>query len=205
MSTGPNPHDSIDPTEDDFAASDDLPGLEDAFEPESALGDAVLEDAAEEMPLEMGARSLHGTEAPVPFTDDVSAALAGEVGRGATGLEDAGSDAAIVGEEPEPVVVSRRHRLGDWESELSAHAVGIELKRIEDEVRAILEERDPRRKRKLNGTSRWQELEDDLISWRFSGRFSEDALRRLSELIARRHHLFRHLRFLASTRPTWNS
>ena len=94
---------------------------------------------------------------------------------------------------------------GDWENELSAHRVAVEIRRIESEVRAIIEERDPKRNRKLSGTHRWHELEDDLLSWRFSGRFDEETLRRLRELIGRRHYLFHRLRFLASTRPTWNT
>lgn len=94
---------------------------------------------------------------------------------------------------------------GDWENELSAHRVAVELRRIESDVRALLEERDPKRKRKLSGTHRWHELEDDILNWRFSGRFEEDTLRRVQELIGRRHYLFRRLRFLASTRPAWNT
>ncbi|MFH1107923.1 MAG: hypothetical protein V1790_01810 [Planctomycetota bacterium] len=101
--------------------------------------------------------------------------------------------------------IAHPEQTGDWANELSPHRVAVELRRIESEVRALLEERDPKRKRKLSGTSRWQELEEDIVSWRFSGRFNEDTLRRAQELIARRHHLFNRLRFLASTRPTWNS
>lgn len=202
MSTGPEDF-RLSDTPSDEPTSGGVPPLEDDSDPEAMPAETVMEDAAEEMRLDTAARSLNGGDLPLA-AGDFDAAVGEAETRPASG-DEAGSDAGILGEAPEPVVLSRRHRVGDWESELSAHAVGIELKCIEDEVRAILEDRDPRRKRRLNGTSRWQELEDDLISWRFSGRFSEDALRRLGELIARRHHLFRHLRFLASTRPTWNS
>ncbi len=89
--------------------------------------------------------------------------------------------------------------------ERDVHDVVVELKRVESDIRVLIEDRDPRRKRKLNGTHRWQELEDDVLSWRFTGRFEEPALRRVTELVGRRHYLFRHLRFLASTRPVWNS
>ncbi len=85
------------------------------------------------------------------------------------------------------------------------HDVIVELKSVEAEVRRLVEERDPKRKRKLSGTHRWHELEEDIIGWRFSGRFDETTLRRVQELIARRHYLFRHLHFLAGTRPVWNS
>ena len=108
---------------------------------------------------------------------------------------------------PETAATTTVHaeQAGDWENELSAHRVAVELRRIESELRALLEERDPKRKRKLSGTSRWHELEDDILSWQFSGRFDDETLRRLRELIGRRHYLFHRLRFLASTRPTWNT
>ena len=73
-----------------------------------------------------------------------------------------------------PPAATRLHRKGDLEAELSAQAVGADLKRIEAEVRSILENRDPRRKRKLGGSFRWLELEDDVRSWRFSGAARED-------------------------------
>ena len=104
-----------------------------------------------------------------------------------------------------PPAATRMHRKGDLEAELSAQTVGAELKRIEAAVRSILENRDPRRKRKLSGSFRWLELEDDIRSWRFSGRLDEASLDRLMELVQQRHFLFRHLRFIGSTRPTWNS
>jgi hypothetical protein len=93
--------------------------------------------------------------------------------------------------------------LQDYEREV--HDLLVEMKGIEENVRTLLAERDPQRKRKLSGTHRWHELEEDIISWRFTGRFDEASLRRLQELIGRHHYLFRHLRFLAATRPVWNS
>jgi len=86
-----------------------------------------------------------------------------------------------------------------------AHRTAVELKHIETEVRELLEQFDTRRKRKLSGTRRWRELEDDILRWRFSGRFDEEALGRLQRLVARRHHLFHRLRFFADTRVRWNS
>ena len=93
----------------------------------------------------------------------------------------------------------------NWSTETNAQRIGLELRRIEADIRLLLEQRDPKRKRKMAGTRRWHELEEDLLSWRFTGRFEEETLRRLSELIARRHFLFARLRFLAFTRPGWNS
>ena len=100
---------------------------------------------------------------------------------------------------------SERKNSRDWIAHASAHKVVVELKRIETEVRALLEDRDTVRKRKLAGTRRWVELEDDLIQWRFSGRIDEPTLRRLQELVSYRHYLFHKLSFLAVTRPVWNS
>ncbi|MBI1825371.1 MAG: hypothetical protein HY287_17275 [Planctomycetes bacterium] len=93
----------------------------------------------------------------------------------------------------------------DWENELSPQRLAVELRRIETDVRAIIDPRDSVRKRKLTGTHRWHELEEDIISWQYSGRFEQSQLQRVRELIVQRNHLFDHLRFLASTRPTWNS
>jgi hypothetical protein len=93
----------------------------------------------------------------------------------------------------------------DTNTETSSHSIMVELKRIEDEVRRILEIKDPKRKRKLTGTRRWLELEEDLVAWRFSERMDEASIARLRQLVARRHSLFGRLRFLAGTRPTWNT
>ena len=93
----------------------------------------------------------------------------------------------------------------DLARETSAHRLGIELKRIETEIRTILEGRDTKRKRRLTGTRQWQELEEDIRSWRCTRRFDAPTLDRLDRLITRRHHLFGHLRYVASTRPVWNT
>jgi len=93
----------------------------------------------------------------------------------------------------------------DWANELSSHRIAVELKRIETEVRQVLEGRDPKRKRRFSGTRRWLELEEDILAWEFTGGFDEPTLRRMQQLIAKRHHLFKRLHFLAGTRPTWNT
>lgn len=87
----------------------------------------------------------------------------------------------------------------------SAREVALELKGIEKEVRSLLENGDTRRKRKLAGTRRWMELQEDIISWRYSGRMDETVLCRLHNLVQQRHYLFHQLRYYASTRPVWNS
>lgn len=96
-------------------------------------------------------------------------------------------------------------RADSWDRECSAQRIAVELRRIESEVRRLLDDHDTKRKRKLAGTRRWNELEEDLIQWKFSGRVNEDVLRRLHSLVMQRHHLFYRLKFLAGTRPTWNT
>jgi len=93
----------------------------------------------------------------------------------------------------------------DWGNELSAKRIAIELSHIEEEVRSSLADRDPKRNRRLSGTRRWLELEEDIAELLYRGRIDESVLERLRLLVNRRHYLFRRLRFLAGTRPTWNS
>jgi len=100
---------------------------------------------------------------------------------------------------------STRFRKGEWEHEFSGHKIAVEITRIENEVRKIFDERDPKRKRKLNGLRRWQELEEDVISLKFTGRMDESALRELTRLAAQHKFLTDQLRFVASTRATWNT
>ena len=83
--------------------------------------------------------------------------------------------------------------------------IAVELKHIEREVRELLEDRDIKRKRKLAGTYRWLELEEDVRNLLYTGRIDMETLRRLQGLVTRRHHLFRKLKFLSGTRPVWNS
>lgn len=186
---------------------DEVPPIEDAYQADDSAATAQEQwhPVEEDDPslLDRGSRALEGasstiggdTEArdPSKFSpSEADAEVASDVAAGL--IEPAAATTAV-----------HLEQTGDWEQELSAHRVAVELRRIESDVRAIIEERDPKRKRKLSGTHRWHELEDDILSWRFSGRFDEDSLRRLQELIGRRHYLFHRLRFLASTRPTWNT
>jgi hypothetical protein len=178
----------------DFAAG--IPPLEDATEPELAEEQEATEDAVEEVLLDHEARAIPSGEASASEGPDAPPAL----------RDDDLSDVAHLPDIPILTSTSSRtRRKGDWECELSAQAVAVELRHIEATIRTILEERDPKRKRKLSGTHRWQELEDDVLSWYGAGRFDEATLRELRSLIHRRHYLFRHLNFMASTRPTWNT
>ncbi len=119
----------------------------------------------------------------------------------AINVDDMG-DAASIPDDLDNGGTPTAHGTADWDSETSAHRVIVALKRVEADVRELLQGRDPRRKRKLSGSRRWRELEEDLLAWKFSGRIDEDALRRLHRLILRRDHLFRRLRFLAGSRPS---
>jgi len=207
-------------------SADDPPTIEDAYAAEDVAINAVVEEG-DPRTTDLASRSLEGP-ALDPDADTLECILeplspAGGEGR-VRGLQDAlladsaapapqalsedqgvSDMVAVSTDSAAAAPIAHPEQTGDWENELSAHRVAVELRRIESEVRALLEERDPKRKRKLSGTSHWQELEEDIVRWRFSGRFNEDALRRVQELIARRHYLFHRLRFLASTRPTWNS
>ena len=176
------------------------PPVNDTYQADDAAAPSTVEEDDPSL-LDRGSHSLAGVAAE----DDAEARDLSKLRPSVADAEVAGDLTAGLAETAAASATVHLEQTGDWENELSAHRVAVELRRIESDVRAILEERDPKRKRKLSGTSRWQELEDDIISWRFSGRFDEDTLRRVQELIGRRHYLFHRLRFLASTRPAWNT
>jgi hypothetical protein len=183
-------------------SADDPPTIEDAYAAEDVATDAVVEED-DPQTADLASRSLEDPalepDADAQADSAVPAPPALSEDQGASDMAAVSTDSAAA------APIAHPEQTGDWENELSAHRVAVELRRIESEVRALLEERDPKRKRKLSGTSHWQELEEEVVRWRFSGRFNEEALRRVQELIARRHYLFNRLRFLASTRPTWNT
>jgi hypothetical protein len=189
--------------------SNDVPRIEDAAEPveEPVIGSP--DDEAEAAALSLEARALDGgviEAAPSESagTEPPRASMAAPTRRLA--YDDGTSDTGRIMDEPAPAgAISSRFRKGDWEHEFSAHRIAAELSRIEIEVRRLIEDYDPKRKRRFTGTSRWHELEEDLLGLRFTGRADEDTLRRVFEHIARRHFLFGQLRFVASTRPTWNT
>jgi hypothetical protein len=181
------------------APSNDLPAIEDAYAPDESGGQAVADDepnlADMAIPVLESGLEEGGVESEAPNTE----------GPGTEESDDT-SDTGGVATEPETDTdASGPAKPWTWEGEASAHKIVVELKRIEAEVRGLLETRDSKRKRKLGGTRRWMELTDDIIAWRYTGRMDEATLRHLEDLINRRHHLFRRLRFLAGTRPTWNS
>ncbi len=182
--------------------SEEAPPIKDDQDADDTAEQAAVEDDDPSL-LNHSSRALEAsnTESSPNFQPEAPRATV-PVGSGEGGASDMG-----MGPTESSASSSAEHaeQTGDWENELSAHHVAVELRRIESKLRSMLEEGDTKRKRKLSGTARWHELEDDILSWRFSGRFDESTLQRLQELIGRRHYLFNRLRFLASTRPTWNS
>ncbi|MEK7757095.1 MAG: hypothetical protein AAB385_07770, partial [Planctomycetota bacterium] len=149
---------------------DEAPAIEDADQTDAAADQATFEEDDPSL-MDRGSRSLEGAAAE--GGGDTEA-------RDLSGLSPSGADAEVASdtaagptESAAATTVIHPEQTGDWENELSAHRVAVELRRIESDIRALLEERDPKRKRKLSGTHRWNELEDDILSWRFSGRFDE--------------------------------
>ena len=167
----------------------ETPDVQDASEPEP-INEVSGDDDADL--LEGAARSLDGGQADGEAAPTRQALVDDSEGDAEAVLDDQaeGSDGSS----------SERQT-----AEAMAHHVAMELKEIEQEVRALLEVGDPRRKRKLSGSRRWRELEEDIINWHHGGRINQDALARLQQLIARRHRLFHKLSYLAATRPTWNT
>lgn len=104
----------------------------------------------------------------------------------------------------EPVVI-RRSRQDAWDGDWTPQRIDAELRALETEIRELLGERDPRRKRKLTGTRRWHELQEDLVGLHYAGQYDPPTVARIQQLVMRRHALYRRLRFLALTRPTWNT
>lgn len=120
---------------------------------------------------------------------------------------DDSTDVGTLSEEPvgAPTPPVPQRRAGDWQAEMSARRIAIELRKIETHIRELLQDRDLRRRRKLAGTYRWRELEDDLNELRTSRRVDPDTINEIQRLVYRRHFLFTQLRFAAATRPTWNT
>ncbi|MBU0719590.1 MAG: hypothetical protein KJ749_15205 [Planctomycetes bacterium] len=188
----------------DSLPTENTPPIEDAYEPAAGTGEPVPEDEPDLFGA--AARALEIEPAEGPGSDELGGGTPGGPPSSIESGMDEADDAASI---PDDLAANARegasHVARDWGCENSAHSIAVELKRIEIEVRELLEGRDVRRKRKLSGSRRWRELEDDIITWRYSGRFDEDTLARLRCMIARRDHLFTRLRFLAGTRPVWNS
>ncbi len=184
--------------------SEPAPDAENARGPEPPDKECVPDD--DPALLDPVTRSLGAEEGERAGDADKGAPAAERPQPEATFEDDGSSDAEAVSEAPESTAVAAPVDAPvNWGRQMSAHRIAVELKRIETEVRSVLEDRDPKAKRRLAGTRRWRDLEEDIQSWRYAGRFDKAALDRLEQLIIRRHYLFGRLRFVVSTRPTWNS
>lgn len=191
----------LDPPESTSPASD-VPAIEDAYAPSETEEETVGED--DPQLLDPKSRALQSDEASSdadePGADHVESQSALHTQRDDTSDVDT---SAVVTDPPASATVSSA--IPNWDTELSAHKIMIELRHVEEEVRSVLDVRDTKRRRKLAGTRRWLELEEDILSWRHAGRIDEDTLSHLHQLVARRHYLFQRLHFIAGTRPGWNS
>lgn len=191
-----------DPPASDGTLDGEVPAIEDAYEPDASSDPVADEDDP--------ALLTHALEPPLAVngaadTADVASADMRQASR-PVGDEDVAGDADTIDDEPEPMKASTEPAFEVWfDRDTSSRRIAMELKRVELEVRELLEGRDNKRKRKLAGSRRWLELEEDIIAWRHTDRFEEAILDRLQRLIVRRHFLFNRLRFLAGTRRTWNT
>jgi len=194
---------NMSPAHDEARPPEDVPAIEDANFGEGLLGPPVEEDDVQSAGV--AGRSL-GPDAVIASQEPDEILPSSSPPAPVASDQLAVEDVTTLPDEPLPDAVEpSTAEPPDWDLETSTHRIVIELKRIESEVRTILENRDSRRKRKLGGSRRWLELEEDIITWRYSGRFDEPTLRHLQELVAKRNYLFRRLRFIAGTRPTWNT
>jgi len=174
--------------------------LEDAYDPEEHPNGTNLDEDTEM--LDSTVRTLDAESEEPEAGEVVRSPIAARALE--PEAEDAGDADSIVDESDE-AGADESSASPNWDTQLSARRIAVELKRLEAEIRETLEGRDSKRKRKLTGSRRWAELEEDILAWRFAGRFEEETLDHLRRLVTRRHHLFRRLRFLAGTRPVWNT
>lgn len=182
--------------------TEQAPQIEDAYEPEKIADGAPEEDAPE---LLSGLSRVLQDQPEDTENVDAAAIEASKAAALVAQRDDASDTEAISDGTDDGSDVQSLEMDADWESELSAHKVVVFLKRIETEVRSLLEGVDDKRKRKLSGSRRWRELEEDLISWQHLSRIDQAVLKRLMQLVARRDYLFRRLIFLSGTRQVWNS
>jgi len=183
----------------------DEPIIEDASESEHVGEDKdeALEDNPEDVRLDVAAREMDSTDAGDAKTDEPRKRTRKRITEGEA--EGAG-DTDSIQEGPEDLLTRDPSvTQPDWGNVTSAHRIAVELKRVEGRVRELLEGRDGRRKRRLTGTRRWLDLQEDIISWRGGNRIDDESLNTLEQLVARRQYLFRRLHFLAGTRSGWNT
>lgn len=175
-----------------------IPEIEDANAPNEPDEQSVTEDDVEL--LDASARALEPADDSV--SSEPSGAPSAEQPASPVAVADDTSDTAAIVDDQKPANADKQ-RLPDWSNERSGHRIAVELKHVESRVRQLLENNDTRRKRRLGGTRRWQELQEDILAWRFSGRPDEATLAELHALIAKRNHLYDRIVFLSTIRPGW--
>lgn len=87
----------------------------------------------------------------------------------------------------------------------SCTALTRELEALAVEARELMQLVPGRVKFDLHTTHGWHTLQEALTSERFTKSLSAEALLRLRTCAVRWISLYRHLLFVASTRPVWNS
>lgn len=185
----------------EYESPEDDPTLDDGESPESDAANELVDDSASTLDGDEPETARVSSEAPPDAESWTSPPP-----RDRRIADDMGDAVGVTGAGDGPPLAPGAVKLPiDGEQECSPQRIAVELKKIEAEVRKLLEDRDPKRKRRLAGTRRWRELEEDLIALRYSNRIDEPTLETLQRLVQRRHYLFNRLRFLALTRPTWNS
>lgn len=87
----------------------------------------------------------------------------------------------------------------------SASALMRDLKAVTAEAREILNAAPGRVKIDLENPQGWQELHEALLGDRLGTRLPGESVDQLRRLIARWRQYYERLRFVARTRPVWNS
>ncbi|MCC7293154.1 MAG: hypothetical protein IT449_13930 [Phycisphaerales bacterium] len=175
-------------------------------EPHSNLGGTLEPDAANrdleasgDRRVEDGIEPFHARELTSlpPVVDE--AKVSDDPAPG-TAAETVDLDAA-----PQDAVPAGAAGYEPWEPNDQARHVAVELRRVEMEIRGLLENCDNKRKRRYEGTRRWLELMEDLVAMRYTGPADEATLAKVSALVARRMYLFNMLNFIVATRHRWNT
>lgn len=84
-------------------------------------------------------------------------------------------------------------------------ALSLELESLAAEAHELLQAARGRRRFDLHTRGGWLELQQSLLTERFSKHMPDESLTRLSTMCTRWLHRYRHLVYVASTRPVWNS
>lgn len=174
--------------------ANDPPVSTDANHEEGSDSDASLSDSADGSPEIANGDAVSAVDQQNAHTPLVRSRV-----------DDSGDAARIADDGDDSGEEFPQNETSGLEHDVAAYRIAVELKRVETEVREILEMRDPKRKRKLAGSRRWRELEEEMIGWSYSQRFDGASIARLRNLVARRNYLFDRLRFVTGTRSRWNS